>query len=360
MAELEKKYKGDVRVVFIHSPMPGHKDAVPAARASQAAYLQGKFWEYHDLLWENNKALKAPDLEGYAKTVGLDIEKWKKDMASKEVAALVDRNFAVATALGHSGRPAFMINGEEIKGAQPIDKFSEIIDRQIALADKLVANGVPPEKVHAISTRNTSDGKYLRYIINGKTPPSSKKAKKKPKAPLEKRAMPVEIGISPRLGEGNEIVITQWADFQCPYCSKVVPWIDEVYEHYGPEKSSLVFKQFPLSFHKQAQIAAEATLAAKAQGKFWEMYHKLFENQKALKRTDLERSAQELDLEMTRFNKELDDGAWKSQIETEIGEGKKAGVSGTPSIFVNGRRYNGPRDAKGMIKVIDAEILGKK
>ena len=360
MAEIEEKYKDDVRIVFMHSPMPGHKDAVPAARASQAAHMQGKFWEYHDLLWENTKALKAADLEGYAETVGLDIVKWKKDMASKEVAALVDRNFGVASALGHSGRPAFMINGEEIKGAQPLDKFSEIIDRQIAFADKLIAKDVPQDKVHAVATRKVSDGKYLKFVINGETPPSSKKAEQKPKPPLEKRAMPIEIGTSPRLGEGNEIVITKWSDFECPYCSKVVPWVDEVYEHYGPEKASLVFKQFPLGFHKQAQIAAEATLAAKAQGKFWEMYHKLFENQKALKRTDLERYAQGLDLDMTRFNKELDDGTWKSQIEAEMGEGKKAGVRGTPSIFVNGRRYNGPRDAKGMIKVIDEEILGKK
>jgi protein-disulfide isomerase len=358
VTEIKEKYKDDVRVVFMHSPMPGHKDAVPAAKASQAAHMQGKFWEYHDVLWENNQAMSQEDLEGYAKELGLDMEKFKKDMASKEVAALIDRNFAVANALGQSGRPAFLINGEVIKGAQPIEKFAEIIDRQIAFADKLIEKGVPKEKVHAIATRKIADGKYLKHVINGDAPAVAKAPE--PKLDLEKRVYPLEIGTSARKGEGNEIVITEWSDFECPYCSKVVPVLDEVIKHYGTERASLVFKQYPLSFHKQAEIAAEAALAAKAQGKFWEMYYKLFENNKALTRADLERYAQGIGLDMTRFNKELDEGVWKSQIQEEMAAGGKAGVRGTPSIFVNGRRYNGPRDAAGMIKVIDEKLLGKK
>ena len=360
MTEIKEKYKDDVRVVFMHSPMPGHKDAVPAAKASQAAHMQGKFWEYHDVLWENNQAMSQEDLEGYAKELGLDMEKFKKDMASKEVAAVVDRNFALANAMGQSGRPAFMINGEVIKGAQPIEKFSEIIDRQLAVANQLIEKGVPTEKVHAIATRKAAEGKYLKYVINGDTPPSSKAAEQKPKPPLEKRVNAIEIGNSPRKGEGNEIVITEWSDFECPYCSKVVAGLDEVVTHYGPDRASLVFKQYPLSFHKQAQIAAEASLAAKAQGKFWEMYHKLFENQKALTRADLERYAREIGLDMARFNKELDEGIWKTQIQAEMTDGGKIGVRGTPSIFINGRQYNGPREAEGMIKIIDEKLLGKK
>jgi len=360
VTEIKEKYKGDVRVVFMHSPMPGHKDAVPAAKASQAAHMQGRFWEYHDVLWENNKAISAEDLEAYAKEVGLDVARWKKDMASKEVAAVVDRNFAIASALGQTGRPAFLINGEVIKGAQPIDKFAEIIDRQLAFADKLIEKGVPRDKIHAVATRKVADGKYLKFVVNGDAPPSSKPKKQKPKPPLDKRAHALDIGNSPRKGQGNEIVITEWSDYQCPYCSKVVPVLDEVIEHYGKERASLVFKQYPLSFHKQAELAAEASLAAKAQGRFWEMYYKLFENGKALQRTDLERYAQGIGLDMARFNKELDEGTWKSQIQAEMAEGGKAGVRGTPSIFVNGRRYNGPRDAKGMIKVIDEKLLGKK
>ncbi|MBM4371972.1 MAG: thioredoxin domain-containing protein, partial [Deltaproteobacteria bacterium] len=360
MTELKKKYEGSVRVVFMHSPMPGHKDAVPAARAAQAAHMQGKFWEYHDLLWEDPKALTSEDLERHAKALGLDIEKWKKDRDSKEVGELVDRNFAMANALGQSGRPAFLINGEEIKGAQPIEKFSEIIDRQIALGDKLLEKGIPAEKVHAVITRKVLDGKYFKYVLMGEIPPSSKAQEEKPQPPLEKQVQPIEIGAAPRKGEGNEVVIVEWSDFECPYCSKVVPLLDEVLEHYGPQRASLVFKQYPLSFHKQAQLAAEASLAAHAQGKFWEMYHKLFDNQKALTRADLERFAQEIGLDMVRFNKELDEGTWKAQVQAEMAEGSRFGVRGTPTMFVGGRRYNGPRDAAGMIKVIDEELLGKK
>jgi protein-disulfide isomerase len=356
--DLMEKYGDDLSVSFIHLPLGFHKRAVPAAQAAEAANLQGKFWEYQDLLWENNKALEDADLETYAKQIGLDMEKWKKAKDSKAVVDFVKKNAALANGLGITGTPGFFINGELMKGAQPLEKFIEVIDKKMAEAEALLAKGLPIEKLHSVVTRNAMEGKFYSIVVEGKIP--TPKPPAPPKPDLDKKKFEIEIGSSPRNGHGNEVVIMEFSDFQCPYCSKVVGFLDEVYEHYGEEKASISFKQFPLSFHKDAQLAAEASLAAHAQGKFWPYYHKLFENQKQIKRTDLERYAQDLELDMVVFNQQLDEGTWKGQIQEDMKLAKKVGVKGTPSIFVNGRRYNGPRTKEGMIKVIDTQLLGKK
>lgn len=133
----------------------------------------------------------------------------------------------------------------------------------------------------------------------------------------------------------------------------------EVQKHYGDDKASIVFKHFPLSFHKDAQLASEATMAAHAQGKFWEMHDKIFANQKQIKRPDLDRYAEEIGLDMARFKAALDNGEFTARVKADMAEGQKAGVRGTPSIYVNGRKYQGQRDAKSMIAIIDKEIVNK-
>jgi protein-disulfide isomerase len=135
--------------------------------------------------------------------------------------------------------------------------------------------------------------------------------------------------------------------------------LKEVQKHYGDDKASIIFKHFPLSFHKDAQLASEATMAADAQGKFWEMHDKIFANQKKIKRPDLDGYAKEIGLDMGKFKAALDNGEFTARVKADMGEGQKAGVRGTPSIFVNGRKYQGQRDAKAMIAIIDKEILSK-
>jgi len=139
----------------------------------------------------------------------------------------------------------------------------------------------------------------------------------------------------------------------------VGPLLEEVLKHYGDD-ATLVFKHFPLGFHKQAQLAAEASMAANAQGKFWEYHDVLFQNTKALARTDLENYASQLGLDMDKFNEALDSGTYKERVQEDMALGQGAGVRGTPSIYVNGRKYDGPREGPKMIEIIDKQILKKK
>jgi len=112
----------------------------------------------------------------------------------------------------------------------------------------------------------------------------------------------------------------------------------------NPDDVKIVFKQFPLnSIHSEAQISAEASLAANAQGKFWEYHDILFQNQQALTRPDLEMYAEQLGLDMARFKADLDKGIYKTAIRKDMQEGSAAGVNGTPKVYINGRKYSGPR-----------------
>ena len=122
----------------------------------------------------------------------------------------------------------------------------------------------------------------------------------------------------------------------------------------------IAFKNQPLPFHNNAQVAAEAGLAAQEQGKFWEMHDKMFANQGALERPSLERYAQELQLDMNKFKSALDSCKFKERISRESKEGSTAGVSGTPTFFVNGYKLVGAQPVDAFKKLIDQELAKKK
>jgi len=134
-----------------------------------------------------------------------------------------------------------------------------------------------------------------------------------------------------------KVTIVEFSDFQCPYCTRAATAVKEIKKAYS-DKVRFVFRQFPLSFHQNAHAAAQAALAAGAQGKFWEYHDKLFENQKALADADLEKYARELGLKMAPFKKAMKDGTYKEQVDSDIALGSAVAVSGTPTMFLNGKR----------------------
>ena len=137
-----------------------------------------------------------------------------------------------------------------------------------------------------------------------------------------------------------------FSDFQCPFCSRAVPTLKQIEDKYKG-KVRIAFKHLPLPFHDKAQLAAEASMAANEQGKFWEYHDKLFANQQALDRPSLEKYAQELGLNMAKFKAALDSGKYKKKVEDDAKQGAAVGASGTPTFFVNGKKLVGaqPFDA---------------
>ena len=118
----------------------------------------------------------------------------------------------------------------------------------------------------------------------------------------------------------------------------------------------VVFRQFPLSFHQDAMPAAQASLAARAQGRFWDYHDLLFANNDKLDRASLEGYAQKLGLDMKAFKKALDEAIYKAAVEADFALGGETGVQGTPSMFINGVRVPNPTDVALVSEIINAEL----
>lgn len=129
MDEIAKMYPNDVKIVFKHLPLPFHDQAMPAAKASMAAHKQGKFFEMHDELFANQQKLGQPFFEEAAKKLGLDLEKFKKDMSDPEIEKGIKADMALAEKHEIRGTPGFFVNGVAVKGAYPPEHFKMIIDR---------------------------------------------------------------------------------------------------------------------------------------------------------------------------------------------------------------------------------------
>jgi protein-disulfide isomerase len=160
---------------------------------------------------------------------------------------------------------------------------------------------------------------------------------------------------SPVKGNDNApVTLTVFSDFQCPYCSRVVPFVDEVLAK-NPDKVRIVFKQFPLRMHNMAQPAALASLAAREQGKFWPMHDLLFANFSQLSEEKIRALAKEAGLDLARFDKDRNAQKLRDEVLRDQTLGQQAGVQGTPTLFLNGRVLR-ERSAAAVQGLIDQEV----
>jgi protein-disulfide isomerase len=178
----------------------------------------------------------------------------------------------------------------------------------------------------------------------------------RPEPKLLDDPVPIPTLGAPVTGAANaRITLVEFSDFQCPYCWKAVEKINAVLKQY-PNDVRLIFKQFPLDSHSQAQISAQAALAAQQQGKFWQLHDKMFANHNGLSRKAIVEWAGGLGMDMKRFMADLDSEAIKKTVATDVADGEKAGVEGTPTVFINGQRYNGDLDLAAIRPIIEAEL----
>ena len=163
------------------------------------------------------------------------------------------------------------------------------------------------------------------------------------------------VGNSPIKGEKSApVTLTVFDDFQCPYCARLVPLLDQLVAAY-PGKVRLVFKHFPLRMHKFAEQAAIASLAAREQGKFWEMHDQLFANYNKLNETLINDLARKVGLDMKRFAKDMGNVTLSMEVAADMRLGQEAGVRGTPSLFINGKPAQ-ERNLAALGQLIDREL----
>lgn len=136
LKQILQDYKGKVRLVTKNLPLAFHNQARPAARAALAAHRQGKYWEFRDLLFQNNRNLAEDQLVAHATSLGLNLQKFRADMSSPEVEQIITSDERAAQEIGATGTPTFLINGHKLVGAHPLETFKQRIEAELAGAGK--------------------------------------------------------------------------------------------------------------------------------------------------------------------------------------------------------------------------------
>jgi protein-disulfide isomerase len=162
-----------------------------------------------------------------------------------------------------------------------------------------------------------------------------------------KRKVSIDVSTAPVRGEPMaKVSIVEFSDFECPHCGAAHPVLTRVLEEFQG-KVNLAFKHFPLESHKNAAPAARAAVAAQAQGKFWELADKLFEHQRELSADKIRELAKKVGVDMAKFDAELASPAAQARVDADKKDGNAAGIQGTPTLYINGRVYNGSMSALG-------------
>ncbi len=155
------------------------------------------------------------------------------------------------------------------------------------------------------------------------------------------------------------ITIVEFSDYQCPFCRRAEPIVDEVMKRH-PEQVRVVFRHFPLDqIHPRARPAAEAAACAEEQGKFWEFHEKLFGGG-GFEESDLTAYAAAVGLDADKFKACVTERRFQAKVEADVAAGREAGVSGTPAFFVNGIMFSGAKPVEEFSAIIERELKGKK
>ena len=325
---------GDLRFVYKHFPILGEA-SFTTALATECALVQGDFWSLHDWLFQNQGQWKGKSnvrelVLDAAQELGYDREAMDACMDGGQAYQAVNADLQESRQYGFRGTPSFILNGRLIPGFLPAERFIEFI--QVFKAEAL---GEPLPEGYALAP----------------TPP-----------PLDLDFEPEEFAV-----DGNPdapVVIVEFSDYQCPFCNRFFqetkPQLDAEYIDTG--KVRFIYKDFPIdSIHAQARDAAQAAECAGAQDAYWAMHDRLFaglqeweNNPEAL--AVFRGYAEELGLDMAAFNQCLDRQTYADEVQEDMEEGQRAGVTGTPTFFINGRKLVGAQPFSAFVQVIEDEL----
>jgi protein-disulfide isomerase len=168
----------------------------------------------------------------------------------------------------------------------------------------------------------------------------------------------IDVSNSPMRGPKTApIRVVEFSDFQCPYCAELEKTLDQVLKAF-PKDVQLVYKQFPLNIHQYARQAAAASLIAQAQGKFWELHDRFFQNFTQIDDNNIRRWAKDVGLDMTEFEKAMQSGKYEPVVQKDMADGAAAKVMGTPTLFINGKRVH-DRSYEALKKTIQEELAAQ-
>ncbi|NRA67090.1 MAG: thioredoxin domain-containing protein [Pseudobacteriovorax sp.] len=302
---------------------------------------QDKFYELEKQKYELIERMAQQQfLDSYwdnlGKSQGTSSEKARdKYIASKAKVSDKDLNEAIGKFKDH---PQLKELSEAEKKKQIGEYLKSVKTREII--DEILQNGI-------------KDGKLVVTYPRPKEPIYNVTVTKND--PVKYGPKPSDVKPMGCEGDACAITVVEYSEFQCPFCTKVLPTVDRLMTEYKG-KVRWIVRDFPLGFHKRARPAAAAAHCAKDQGKFWEMYEELFRNQRKLEDADLQNHAKTVKLDMKKFNKCLKDPKTLAKVESNFRSGEALGVTGTPAFFINGRRLSGALPYGEFKKIFDEEL----
>jgi protein-disulfide isomerase len=349
LKQLESKYgPNQLRIVFKHNPLPFHPNARPAAKVADAVLRQGgsrAFFAFLDLAFAEQPKLGDEALSEWIARVGLDPSVVIKRAELQDTADKIDRDMALAAKIGANGTPAFRINGSTLIGAQPLDAFTSIIDAELAATSDLLKKGTAPNAV------------YSARVAANFTLPKPEPADE-PEEDLSIWKMPIKG--APVLGAKDALVtIVEFFDYQCPYCRRVEGTMAELLTRY-PKDLRIVLRQNPLPFHMRALPAANLALEARAEkgdAGFLDANRALFSDTRSkLEDADLLAIGKDLKLDEKRVQSAITGNTHAAEIEADADLATDFKASGTPYFFINGLRLSGAQPIENFVTAIDAQL----
>ncbi len=356
--QLKKDYEGKIRIAFVNLPLGFHKKAKDAAYLAMAAHKQGKFWEVYSFLFTKQKEWnRVPDFKEWLETNKADIpadwDALKKDMESKEIEKIVEEDIKTATSLGLRGTPASFVNGRFISGALPIDSFKKVIEEEFKKAEGKGLKG------DALYKEIIKDGKPAVAKNNGN------KADKEKEDPNKIYQVKLSGKEAVKGAKNPKVTIIEFSDFQCPFCSKAFATVEGVAEKYKNDVK-IVYKNFPLGFHKEAKPAALFAYAVKrlyGDEKFFQLASILYAKQKEWNSNPEEKFAayaKEIGADWTKVKAEIAKPETEAAVSEDIREAGNHNLRSVPSFFVNGRKVSGAKPAEFFESMIESIIKEKK
>jgi protein-disulfide isomerase len=334
--QLREKYPKDVRIVVRHNPLSFHPQAKAAATLAVEARAQrgdAGFFEASRRIFESAPSVGEDDLLKIAADMKLNEGRVKRALKNDVHKKLLENDTDLAASYEARSTPHFFINGVRLSGAQPLEKFVEAVERERTRGQSIVDAGLPRARVYAEIMKTASEP-----------------------APPERKEVPAPTASNPARGPAKgPFVIQVFSDFQCPFCSRVLPTLKELDQRY-PGKIRWVWYNLPLPFHPQAKAAARAALEARAQQGdtgFWKMHDLIYEGQKDLSDDALIAIARRLGLDVERFKAALTDGRHDAAIDADLAVATKAQISGTPGFVINGYFLSGSQPAAAFAKLIN-------
>jgi protein-disulfide isomerase len=350
LARVEKEYGGaKVRVVWKNSPLSNHANARPAAEAGAAIHaLGGDFWKFHDLAFSHQKELTPEHFGEWAQAAGVDAARFESELRNKRAAAKVDRDMALARRINpRGGTPYFRINGKVLSGAQPYEKFKQLIDEQLAAAEALAKTGVAKSRLS------------LELTQKNFTLPEPERTQPPTPPRVDETIWKVPVtNEDPSRGPADALVtIIEFSDFECPFCSKVEPTLERLLEEY-PKDVRLVWKDLPASMHpraKPAALLARFAQAEKGNAGFWAAHDALFKSQKDLSDESLARIAQQLGLDAKKAFAAQSSRPLSAKVDEGLELSHDFAITGPPHFFVNGRRLSGAQPYAAFKALVDSQ-----